>query len=556
VPADVRPAPVVSAAPAVRRRAAPAPRRERSDRLRRHGPVLLAALLACAYLVWQPVSADLAAAEYRAALFGDHGFAVWDLQWYAGHHLPGYSVTVPALSFLLGPRLLGALAAVAATALFERLARARYGERAWVGATWFALGSATSLLSGRITFAAGLVPALAALVLLQRGGGRGARAAVLALGVATALTSPVAALFLALAGTAVALTDAGRRRDGASLAAAALLPVLALSVAFPEGGTEPFPLKACAETVLFAAVVLMLLPLRERTLRAGTFLYALGCVAAYVVPTPVGSNVVRLGALCAGPVLALAMARERRSRLVALALIAPLLLSWQWRAAISDVRSAAGDPATHARYYRPLLRALAAQQADAAPGARLEIPFTRQHWEARWVAPHVPLARGWERQVDRADNAVFYSGTLTAARYRAWLRDNAVAWVAVPRHTTLDYSAQPEARLVTHGLPYLRPVWHDARWTLYAVRDATPLSSGAARVTAAHDTTLTLHATRPGDVRLRVRWTPYWAVTSGAACVAPDGPWTRLHVTRPGALTLGVRFTPTRIHARSARCHA
>jgi hypothetical protein len=548
--------PVAPPPPAVRRRGAPGTARRRRP-ARRHVPVLVAFVGAWISLLWQPLSADLAAAEYRAQLFGRQGALLWDLQWYAGHHLAGYSVTVPPLSWLLGPRLLGAVAAIAATVLFERIAWTRYGERAWVGATWFALGSATSLRSGRITFAVGLVPALGALALLQ--GARDGRrlrtaAAALVLGVLTALTSPVAALFLALAGTATGLTSRPRRALGLGLAAAALLPVLALSVAFPEGGREPFPLDTCAETIIFCAITMVLLPLRERTLRAGVFLYALGCAATYAIPTPVGSNVVRLGALCAGPVLALALAHAPRRRVATLALVAPFLLVWQWTAAVSDVRVAAGDPTTHPNYYRPLLAAL--RQQPQLPGVRLEIPFTRLHWEARWVAPHVPLARGWERQVDIDDNSVFYStkNALTPARYRQWLDENAVAWVALPRHARLDYSAEPEARLIARGLPYLHAVWRDADWTLYAVARPTPLARGAARVTQATNHALTLEATRPGAVDLRVRWTPYWAVTRGDACVAPAGAWTRLRVRRPGTLRLEPRFALGRIAARSPRC--
>jgi hypothetical protein len=514
----------------------------------RAGPVLLAVVLAGVYLVWQPMSADLAAAEYRAWVFGRDGLAVWDLRWYSGHHLPGYSVTVPPLSWLIGPRLLGALAAVGATVLFERLAWTAYGARAWVGVTWFAAGSVTSLLSGRITFAVGLVPALAALVVLQR---RRADGVAVGLGVVTALTSPVAALFLAVAGTAVAVGQPARRMVGLALATAALLPVLALSVAFPEGGTEPFSVTSCVTTLLYVAVVLMLLPRGARTLRVGVTVYALGCIAACVVPTPVGSNVVRLGALCAGPVLAVAMTRERRSRLVVLALVAPFLLWWQWQAAVADVRTASGDRSTQVGYYQPLLDQLRREAGPA--GARLEIPFTRLHWEARWGAPRVPLARGWERQVDIADNSVFYDGALTAARYRGWLDANAVAWVALPR-TRLDYSAEQEARLIPR-LTYLREAWHNADWTLYAVRDPAPLAEGAARVTAASDRGFTLEATRRGDVRVRVRWTPYWAITTGDACVMPDGDWTRIGVRHAGMIRLEPRFSVGRIGDRSPRCH-
>ena len=55
---------------------------------------------------------------------------MWDAQWYGGHHMPGYSVLFPPLARWLGPRVVGALAVVAAAALFERIAHARYGERA------------------------------------------------------------------------------------------------------------------------------------------------------------------------------------------------------------------------------------------------------------------------------------------------------------------------------------------------------------------------------------------------------------------------------------------
>jgi hypothetical protein len=551
----------------------------------RIAPTALAVALAAGYLIWQPPSLDLAAADYRAWLFGHAGWAVWDDGWYGGHHLPGYSVLFPPLGWWLGTRLAGALAVVVAALLFERLAWVRYGGRARVGALWFAAGVATTLFSGRLTFVLGLVFALGALVALQRGspdvaaGGSWRRGEVsarsvafaggaaetsprrhppdralrstLALGIAlllallTPLASPVAALFLALAGVAYAL--AARRTVGLVLAAAALLPIVAFAVAFPEGGTEPFVFSSFWPTLAFAVAALALLPRDERTLRIGVALYALACVAAYVLATPVGGNVVRLGALCGGPVLALALWRRRT---LALALVALPLVWWQWSAAIDDVRTASGDPSVGAAYYAPLLAAIA---REVGPPGRIEIPFTRLHWEARWVAPRVPLARGWERQLDRRDNALFYGGALTSPRYRAWLDQLAVRWVALP-DVRLDYSARQEARLIERGLPYLHEVWRGAHWRLFAVADPAPLANPPARVTRLGTDTVTLAVPRPASIALRIRWTPYWAVTHGDACVSPAGEWTRLTVRRPGTIRLATRFSLTRIRSHAPRC--
>jgi len=511
---------------------------------RRIAPTAVAAALALVYLIWQPASLDLAAAEYRAWLFGHAGFAIWDLQWYGGHHLPGYSVIAPPLAHWLGPRLLGALAIVAAAWLFERIAWEQFGTDAWLGATWFALGAAATLFSGRIPFALGLVPALAAVLALQRQ----RRAPAIALALLTALASPVAALFLALAGAAYAL--ATRRALGLALAAAALAPVALLALAFPEGGSEPFVFSAFWPVVVAPLALAIALPREQRVVRIAAVLYALLALAVFVVATPVGGNAARLGQMCAGPVAALALWPRRR---LAFACLAPFLLWWQLGPAIRDVHLAQGDPSVHAAYYAPLLAELHARGANGADG-RIEIPFTKVHWETRHVAPALPLARGWERQLDREVNAPFYAGTpLTPAHYRAWLDRMAVHWVAVP-DVPLDYSAREEAGLIERGLPYLREIWHGAHWRLYTVADPAPLADPPARVLAAGTDSLTLAAPRVGTIGLRVRWSPYWAVTRGDACVEAAGGWTRVRVRQPGTVRLAMRFSPLRIGAHTARC--
>jgi hypothetical protein len=508
-------------------------------------PVAVAAALAVVYLLWQPASLDLAAAEYRAWLFGHAGFALWDARWYGGHHLPGYSVLFPPLAWALGPRLLGALAVVAAAWLFERIAFLRYGPDAWLGTSWFALGAAGTLFSGRITFLLGLVPALAVPLALQRD----RRLLAVALALVTAVASPVAALFLALAG--VAYWVGTRRWIGLAIAVAAMAPVALLALAFPEGGMEPFVSSAFWPVIAFAAAALILLPREERVLRIGVALYALLAVAVFAIDTPVGGNVVRLGALCAGPVAALVLWPHRR---VALACLAPFLLWWQLGPAILDVRTASTDPSVHAAYYAPLLAELAARGADGDASGRLEIPFTNVHWEARWAAPTIPLARGWERQLDREVNALFYDDApLTPQRYRAWLDRMAVRWVAVP-DVKLDYSARDEAGLIAGGLPYLREVWRNAHWRLYEVSHPAPLADLPARVLHAGTDTLTLAVPRAQTVRLRVRWSPYWTVIRGDACVEPAGDWLHLRARREGTVELAMRFSPLRIASHAARC--
>src|SRR5947207_13559755 len=117
--------------------------------------MLPAAVLALAYLITQPPSADFAAQAFRSDLFADHGFLIWNNYWYAGHYLPGYSLLFPPLAAALGPRLVGAFSAVVAAGLFGVIARRRYGDRARLGTLWFGAGTASLLLAAQPTLAPG-----------------------------------------------------------------------------------------------------------------------------------------------------------------------------------------------------------------------------------------------------------------------------------------------------------------------------------------------------------------------------------------------------------------
>jgi hypothetical protein len=527
------------------------PSADRRDRARvsllarRSAPTLVAGALALVYVVTSPSSLDLPAHLLRAKLFGVEGFAVWNNWWYAGHDVPGYSVLFPPLAWLLTPQVAAAIASTATATAFEAIAYRAFGEDAWVGALWFGAATATNLYTGRLSFAVGLLPAVLAVLALQRG--RPVTAALLAL--LSALVSPVAALFAALAAAASVVQPLTRRSVavGLGIAVAALAPVLALAVAFPEGGSEPFRFSAFWPILLVSAVALWLLPAPQRALRAGVALYAVICVGAFAVPSPLGGNAARLLPLLAGP-LAVMVFWRRRGML--LALVALPLIYLPAEAPIRDLSSTTGDASESASYWQPLITFLAHQHG---PPFRVEIPFTALHWESYWVAPRFPLARGWERQLDLKDNHLFYDGSLTAAAYDTWLHQLAVRFVAVSDRP-VDYSAIQELALIDHGLPYLHLVLRTQHFRVYQVAHPTPIVAGAATLQAIGPDSVTMVAVRTGRALVRVRWSPYWKLSGAPGCVAPAGQFTSISLRRTGPVRLVIGFSLGRIGSRAPRC--
>jgi hypothetical protein len=524
----------------------------------------ITAVLGLAYLIAAPPSADLAAASYRSYLFGRDGFALWDNAWYGGHHLPAYSVLAPALGWLIGPRLLAVLSMTIATALFPAVIEGRFPERATrVASVWFAIGAAVALLSCRVPFDLGLALGLGSLLMAQRR--RHALALVLA--ALCALASPVAGAFLALAAIAWVLAGDQRPR-AATLAAAALAPILALVLMFPEGGTQPFVGSAFYPALAAVLAIAALVPRQQSVLRTGTLLYAIALIGSFVASTAVGGNADRLGALLAGPVAAcvlLGAPRARRRGLVLLALAAPLTY-WQANAPVVDFVSAISDPAVRASYYAPLLGELRALGVGyPARPARIEVVATRDHWEARWLAPHVTIARGWERQLDRYRNGLFYADSaLTAERYHAWLLEQSISYVALA-DAPLDYSAKAEARVVSASgaaagaaprpPAYLQQIWRSAHWRLFAVRDASPLATPPALLTLLDGSSFSLRAPAAGAYTVHVRFTPYWELSSGHGCVSrATGDWTRVLARAPGSFHVVVGFSAGRVFAHGPRC--
>src|SRR5438309_10198135 len=106
---------------------------------------------------------------------------------------------------------------------------------------------------------------------------------------------------------------------------------------FGEGGFFPFPASELVWILGFCAISLVLAPRGARIERRALLLYAVASALLYVVPNSIGGNVIRLGAIFAGPLAAYVCMRHRMP--VILALVAGPLLAcqlWQVSGAVAD----------------------------------------------------------------------------------------------------------------------------------------------------------------------------------------------------------------------------
>jgi len=385
----------------------------------------------------------------------------------------------------------------------------------------------SNVVIGRMPFTLGIALAVTAWLCARPERRAVWRVAAGVLSLASVLASPVAGAFLALAAVALGLA---RGREAVGRAAVLAGPVAAGGAAmyflFPEGGDDRFVATAFWPMLAVVVAGTVLLSPARRTVRVGAVLYIAVLVAAFVLPTPFGQNSLRLPVLI-GPALLLIAPRAGAPR-AAIAVVVAALVYLQWLPAVRAVAEAHGDPSTEAAFFDVPREFL----ADAVqPGERVEVAFTHNHWEVAHLATAVPLARGWERQLDEKANPLFYDGRpLTPWRYHRWLRDAGVHWVALP-DAPLDYSAEAEARLLERGLPYLRPAHDGDGWQIWEVRDPSPPASDGARVLAAGPDGFEVESGGPTVVRQR--WTRWWR--SDGACVseAPGG-WTRVTPVRSG----------------------
>lgn len=517
-----------------------APERRCAETMRH--PVVLAVLattaLALAWTAFLPsFGTDLAAQITRAHFARAHPSSAYDFSWYGGVSPAAYSVLAPYVFAVVGTRTASALAAVLCAALITSLFVRCKAPRPRAAALWTAAAQGIGLLAGRATFTVGLAAALGA-VLVAHGARPGPalrRALAVALALLSVLLSPVAGLFVGVAAATFVLTD--RRVDGAVLAAAAGAPLALIAVIFGRGGVQPISVLNGVPTIAAVVIVLVLVPREWRAVRVGAVVYAVGVVAAWIVPTALGSNVERLGLLLAGPVVVgMSQSGQRARRLLALGVAG--IAIWQVVGPLRDFAHISvktrpsGDLDTAA-----FIDELVVLHADTA---RVEAVPQYGHWESEQLAATVPLARGWERQVDTERNPLFYREHLDPAQYRAWLRRNAVRYVAVSAGHS-DYAAVREAEIIRVGQPWLVPVWADTRWSLYRVSGSEPLADRPALVIGTTPAKLTVWMSRGGTTTVRVHWSKFLRV-SGGGQLDRVGTWTSLTAPGPGIYVLSASY--------------
>jgi hypothetical protein len=505
----------------------------------------LAFVAAAVMLVMTPPMGDAPAHLYRTLLV-KQGVLVWDNLWYGGHYpLASYSLLYYLPAAVVGNVPLVFAAVVLSAAFFALLVEREWGAAGIWPARSFGVLAAGPVFFGTYTYALGLAAGLGALLALQRGR-RWAAAAAAAL---TLGFSPLAFLFLCLMLVAVALARGRLGRNGvffACVVAGIGAVQFAVLVFFPSSGPYPFGLLELG-SILTCSILGGLL---ARQARHGAVLAAFflvwGCAGLFVftLSTPIGENLARLRGFVFPLMLLTALLARFRPRLLAtLALAAALTYNVAPYVAAAAIRTDV-RPANET-FWAPALQFLA---AHPDPDYRVEVVPTFDHWEAYWLPKAgYPLARGWYRQIDMARNELFYARPLTAAHYREWLRGMGVRYVLLPNTSLGRKGEKREAALLRSGQSGLQLVFTNASMAIWELPKPAPILTGPGRprLTRLDHSRVEGTVTASGAYALKIRYTRYWRVRSGAVCIErAAGGMTTLRATRPGPFALAVPEEP------------
>ncbi|MFK4150032.1 MFS transporter [Streptomyces sp. NPDC004065] len=486
------------------------------ERMLRHPALSLTAVSGLLHIVWFFAFAnsggDLAAQDAWAEFVGRHPDSAYNLAWYGGMHPVSYSVVSPYLMSVLGVRTTMMIAGTVSAGL---LTLVLIRSRSVRNPLWAALAGLFGLLcnavSGRVTFGLGTMFALGAVAAVfcwpyRWRRKRWAKALVAApLAALATMSSPVAGLFVGLVAVALFLQ---KRRPGAWALGLAPSAVVAVSAwLFPFSGTQPMTVFSVILPLLYAIFAFVLVPREWRTVRITAGVYGLSVVLVWLISSQIGSNITRLPMLFAGVVLVAALPfTVPRSRKWYTAVVALLGFGvWLGVKTVDDIVHTT-PAASWARELAPLVNEL--QEVGAEKG-RVEVVPARSHREASALAPYVNLARGWNRQADMERNPLFYDDTLNSANYHEWLQRWAVHYVVLPKDEPDGDGGERERALVQRGMPYLKQVWGDANWQLFAVTDPAPLAEPDAVVDRAEQGELTIEVRKAGRILIRIPYSPW-----------------------------------------------
>ncbi|MDA8025281.1 MAG: hypothetical protein M0T78_01895 [Actinomycetota bacterium] len=321
-----------------------------------------------------------------------------------------------------------------------------------------------------------------------------------------ALFSIIATLWVGTLALAIGITRLKARshtfRAVAKYEALFLAPLFVVALAeivttrnlFPKG-SYPFYLSDLLELSAFLALIGLFAWKSERqTVAVAALIYFAGAVANFaLVHSSLGGNIARIGEL--SPTITAALVFfPSRARIATVGKQDQIddqgadsnrsmdRLTWPIRAtalvmAIASLfwfGSFTSEPLTDptATYLEQSANwtHLALQLHQEFGQQRIEYVDTALH-EGAYFLPkfEVPLARGWFRQSDQPDNALFYSSNrVFSADYKSWLCAHDLAAVVLPPGP-YDYSSQYEASLVANGTNYLKATKTVGRFRIYRV---------------------------------------------------------------------------------------
>ena len=118
-----------------------------------------------------------------------------------------------------------------------------------------------------------------------------------------------------------------------------------------------------------------------------------------------------------------------------------------------------------------------------------------------------------------------------------------------------DPSSRRELAVIASQPSWLKPLWSSANWKVYEVTNSKPLLTGPGELVSLGRDNFKLQAHRAEPMIVRVRWTSFFKVTEGSACLArAKGDWTEVTPVRPGPISIEARFDVKRMADQTSFC--